>query len=206
MHIQPFYDPDTATISYVVSDPESRQCAIIDPVLDYDPEAGTTATASADRIIAYVQASGLTVAWLLETHIHADHLTAAAYLKQRLGGKTGIGARIVEVLEHWRRVSNIAHDTPADGSQFDRLFADGERFAIGGLSVEVLSPERKLKALLTRASRIGARFAVIVGENELERGVVQIRDLVKSEQREIPEAELPGAIAAGRGGMPGARA
>ncbi len=138
MHIQPFYDPDTATISYVVSDPASGQCAIIDPVLDYDPASGTTATASADRIIDYVNASGLTVAWLLETHIHADHLTAAAYLKQRLGGKTGIGARIVEVLEHWVPVFNTAHDTPTDGSQFDHLFADDEAFAIGSLTARVI--------------------------------------------------------------------
>lgn len=138
MHIQPFYDPVTATISYVVSDPDSGQCAIIDPVLDYDPAAGTTDTASADRIIAYVQDAGLTVAWLLETHIHADHLTAAAYLKQRLGGTTGIGARITEVLDYWIPVFNTAHDTPADGTQFDRLFQDGDAFTIGKLGVRVM--------------------------------------------------------------------
>ena len=138
MHIQPFYDPGTATISYVVSDPATGQCAIIDPVLDYDPASGTTATASADRIVAHVQASGLSVAWLLETHIHADHLTAAAYLQQRLGGKTGIGARIAEVLEHWIPVFNTANDTPADGSQFDHLFADGEAFTIGALTARVM--------------------------------------------------------------------
>jgi glyoxylase-like metal-dependent hydrolase (beta-lactamase superfamily II) len=138
MHIQPFYDPDTATVSYVVSDRASGQCAIIDPVLDYDPAAGATATTAADGIIAYVQASGLSVAWLLETHIHADHLTAAAYLKQRLGGRTGIGARITEVLEYWIPVFNTAGDTPADGAQFDHLFADDETFAIGDLSVRVM--------------------------------------------------------------------
>lgn len=138
MQVQPFFDPDTATVSYVVSDPASGRCAIIDPVLDYDPASGSTGTASAERIVEYVQASGLTVAWLLETHIHADHLTATAYLKQRLGGVSGIGARIVEVLEHWIPVFNTGHDTPADGSQFDHLFADGEAFAIGGLQAEVM--------------------------------------------------------------------
>ncbi|HXH65109.1 MAG TPA: MBL fold metallo-hydrolase [Mariprofundaceae bacterium] len=136
--IRAFFDQDTATVTYVVSDPASRRCAIIDPVLDYDSQAGVTATHSADEVAAYVEAAGLAVDWILETHIHADHLTAAAYLKERLGGNTGIGDRIVDVLAYWVPVFDTARDTPADGSQFDRLFADGERFAIGGLTVRVM--------------------------------------------------------------------
>ncbi len=139
MNIQSFFDPQTATISYVVADPGTRACAIIDSVLDYDPDRGRTSTRSSDRMIEYVRAQGYHVEWILETHVHADHLTSAAYLKKKLGGKIGIGERVTEVLRHWVPIFNTAHDTPLDGSQFDHLFANGETFNIGALTATVIS-------------------------------------------------------------------
>ncbi len=138
MHIEAFFDKATATITYIVSDPVTQRCAIIDPVLDFDPQAGAAMTKSADRLIDYISKSGLTVEWLLETHIHADHLTAAKYLKEKCGGKTGISEKIVDVLKHWVPVFNTQEDTPTDGSQFDRLFGDGETFSLGALAVKVM--------------------------------------------------------------------
>lgn len=137
MYIQHFFDADTATFTYVVSDPATRKCAIIDSVLDYDMASGRTSTVSADKVIAYVQEQGLTVEWILETHAHADHLTASHYLKEKLGGKIGIGEHIREVLAFWVPVFNTAHDTPLDGSQFDHLFKEGESFTIGTIPVQV---------------------------------------------------------------------
>jgi glyoxylase-like metal-dependent hydrolase (beta-lactamase superfamily II) len=135
MDIRPFFDTNTATVSYVVSD--GKTCAIIDSVLDYDLATGRSSTAFADQIVAYVTAHGLKVEWILETHIHADHLTAADYLKGKLGGKTAIGNKITEALAYW--VPKFAiNDTPLDGSQFDKLWKDGERFSIGTLKAEVL--------------------------------------------------------------------
>lgn len=138
MHIEPFFDKDTATFTYVVSDPESKACAIIDPVLDYDMNAGKTSTASADAVIDYVKKNQLKVEWILETHAHADHLTGASYLKEKLGGKTGIGEHIKDVLTYWVPLFNTGHDTPIDGSQFDHLFRDGEAFTIGHINVKVM--------------------------------------------------------------------
>ncbi|MDE3016659.1 MAG: MBL fold metallo-hydrolase, partial [Pseudomonadota bacterium] len=116
----------------------TKRCAIIDPVLNYNPQAGKTSTASADKIIAYIKKSGLKTEWILETHVHADHLTAASYLKENLGGKLGIGEHVVKVLAHWVKLFNTAYDTPLDGSQFDHLFKDGERFSIGNVQARVL--------------------------------------------------------------------
>lgn len=128
-----FFDPETATWSYVVWDaslPE-KPCAIIDSVLDFDLPSGRSATASADRIIRFVQENGMRTDWILETHIHADHLTASAYLKEKLGGKTAISKHILKVIETWEPVFNSANDTPKSGYQFDRLFDDDETFHIG---------------------------------------------------------------------------
>ncbi len=138
MHIQAFFDKGTATVTYVVSDPVTRCCAIIDPVLDFDPQTGVMSTKSADLLIDYIEKSRLIVMWLLETHIHADHLTAAHYLQQRIGGETGISEKIIDVLKYWVPVFNTAEDTPVDGSQFDRLFKDGETFSVGSLTVKVM--------------------------------------------------------------------
>jgi glyoxylase-like metal-dependent hydrolase (beta-lactamase superfamily II) len=130
-----FFDADTNTISYVVKDPASAACAIVDSVLDIDYAAGRLSTKSADAIVAHVRDRGLTVAWLIETHVHADHLSAAPYLQQKLGGKIGIGDRITVVQDRFGTVFNEGTEFRRDGSQFDRLFADGDTYAIGGMTV-----------------------------------------------------------------------
>ncbi len=133
-----FFDKQTATFSYVVHRPGNAACAIIDPVLDYDPKAGRGTTASADRIIAFVLKNGLQVQWILETHAHADHLSAAAYLKAQLGGRTAIGGHIRQVQGVFKRIFNLGSEVAPDGSQFDHLFDDGERFSIGDIPVQAL--------------------------------------------------------------------
>lgn len=138
MHIEHFFDKDTATFTYVVSDDATSACAIIDSVLDYDMNAAKTSTLSADKVIGYVKEKGLNVEWILETHAHADHLTASHYLKEKLGGKIGIGEHIKDVLAFWVPLFNTAHNTPLDGSQFDHLFKDGETFTIGSIEVKVI--------------------------------------------------------------------
>jgi len=138
MKIKNFYDKDTANFTYVVSDETSKKSAIIDSVLGYDIFSGKTFSAPADLIIDYVRSENLTVEWILETHIHADHITASSYLKEKLGGKTAIGEGIKEVLKFWVPFFNIAKDTPLDGSQFDHLFKDGEKFLIGNLEVTAM--------------------------------------------------------------------
>ncbi|MGC2857200.1 MBL fold metallo-hydrolase [Novispirillum sp. DQ9] len=136
--VRTFFDEDTFTATYVVSDDAAGRCAIIDSVLDFDPKSGRTSTASADAVIAHVREAGFTVDWLLETHIHADHLTAAPYLKARLGGTVAIGAGISTVQKTFARIFNAEDGFATDGSQFDHVFADGDRFAIGGLEGRVL--------------------------------------------------------------------
>jgi len=136
--IQAFFDPATYTVSYVVHDPLTRRAAIIDSVLDYDPPSGRTSTASVDAILAHVAAHDLRVEWLLETHAHADHLSASPYLQTRLGGKIAIGEHIVAVQQTFGAAFNVGSDFHRDGSDFDQLFADGARFSIGDLPVTVL--------------------------------------------------------------------
>jgi glyoxylase-like metal-dependent hydrolase (beta-lactamase superfamily II) len=136
--IQSFFDPDTFTVSYVVSDPETRTAAIVDSVLDFNPNSGRTATTSADRIVKYVRENGLRVEWLLETHAHADHLSGAPYLRGILGGRIGIGEHIRDVQKVFKPVFNAEADFATDGRQFDHLFTDGEEFRIGQLSGRVL--------------------------------------------------------------------
>src|SRR5690606_24585692 len=138
MHIESFYHQDTSTWTHVVVDQNSLKCAIIDPVLDYDQDAARYSTESVEQVIAFVRSHGLTVEYLLETHIHADHISACHYLKQQLGGQTGIGSGILTVLKHWVPVFETAHDTAIDGSQFDHVFADGATFNIGGLTGRVI--------------------------------------------------------------------
>ncbi|WP_245454115.1 MBL fold metallo-hydrolase [Aquabacter cavernae] len=144
-----FFDPDTNTFSYVVRDPASRVCAVIDSVLDLDYAAGAFSYAAADRLIAHVQAHGLEVEWLLETHVHADHLSAAPYLQQKLGGRIAIGSGVRIVQETFGKVFNEGTQFRRDGSQFDRLFEDGDLFAIGGLEVRVLHTPGHTPACLT---------------------------------------------------------
>ncbi len=144
-----FFDDATNTISYVVKDPDSDACAIIDSVLDYDIAAGRTDTASADKVIAHVEKHGLKVEWILETHVHADHLSAAPYLQDRLGGKIGIGENIKVVQDVFGKVFNAGTEFQRDGSQFDQLFKEQDRFQIGGLSGSVLHTPGHTPACLT---------------------------------------------------------
>ncbi len=147
--VQPFFDEPTNTFSYVIRDPDSRACAIVDSVLDFDYAAGRARVDSADAIIEYVRAEGLQVQWVLETHVHADHLSAASYLQDTLGGQTGIGEHIREVQEIFGKVFNAGTDFARDGSQFDRLFRDGDRFWIGGLEARVMHTPGHTPACLT---------------------------------------------------------
>lgn len=131
--VKAFFDEATFTVSYVVRDPSSNACAIIDSVLDYDPAAGRTTHDSADALMAYVRDEGLEVVWQIETHAHADHLSAAPYLQEALGGRLAIGERITKVQETFGVLFNAGSDFARDGRQFDHLFQDGERFTIGAL-------------------------------------------------------------------------
>ena len=148
-HIEAFFDPATFTYSYVVSDPATRRCAILDSVLDYDPAAGRTSRHNADRLIAYVREQGLQVDWLLETHVHADHLSAAAYLKRELGGQVAIGERITLVQDTFAKLFNTGPEFATDGRQFDRLLRDGERFRIGNLEARAIHTPGHTPACMT---------------------------------------------------------
>ena len=133
-----FFDPHSFSIQYVVADPATKRCALIDPILDFDETSGRVSTGSADLLLAHVAAEGLTVEWILDTHAHADHLSAAHYLHERTGAPTAIGARIVEVQRLWSRIYNWP-DWRADGSQWDRLFVPGELFSVGAIPVRVVA-------------------------------------------------------------------
>ncbi|NOG74205.1 MBL fold metallo-hydrolase [Roseicella sp. DB1501] len=133
-----FFEPRSCSLQYVVADPASRACAIIDPVLDFDEKSGATATRSADALLAFIRERGLALDWILDTHPHADHFSAAGYLKDRTGAPTAIGEHIVKVQRLWKELYNLPDSVPADGSQWDRLFADGDRFRIGGLEASVM--------------------------------------------------------------------
>lgn len=147
--VKAFFDEATNTISYVVREPQGSACAIVDSVLDYDPAAGRTDTTSADAIIAWVKDQGLTVAWILESHVHADHLSAAPYLQQHLGGKIGIGSNITVVQNTFGKIFNEGTAFQRDGSQFDALFNEGDTFHIGQLRADVLHTPGHTPACLT---------------------------------------------------------
>lgn len=159
-NVQGFFDPATWTISYVVYAVDGGACAAIDSVLDYDPASGRTSTASADKLIAFVRQRRLKVEWILETHAHADHLSAAPYLRKHLGGRIAIGERIRAVQGVFKKVFNLEPQFRLDGSQFDHLFADGETFRIGELTVETMHVPGHTPADM--AYRIGD--AVFVGD------------------------------------------
>ena len=144
-----FFDPATNTISYVATDPSTKSCALIDSVLDFDYASGSTSTASADALIEHVRKSGLTVEWILETHVHADHLSAAPYLQERLGGKIGIGERIKVVQDTFGKVFNEGTEFQRDGSQFDCLFSDGDSFKLGEINVDVMHTPGHTPACMT---------------------------------------------------------
>ena len=136
--VRAFFDAATWTLTYVVKDPDSAHCAIIDSVLDYDAASGRTRTESADRVIAMIQADDLIVDWILETHVHADHLSAAPYLHRALGGQIGIGNHIVDVQTIFAALFNVEPEFKRDGSQFDALFDDNETFQIGGMTATAM--------------------------------------------------------------------
>ncbi len=138
--VRGFFDPVTATWSYVVwaEGHADKRCAVIDSVLDYDIHSGRTKTTSVDRVIEFVRKKGLSVEWVLETHIHADHLTGSHYIKKALGGRTAISRHILKVLEAWQPVFHNEHDTPLEGYQFDHIFADEEAFTIGPLQAHII--------------------------------------------------------------------
>ncbi|MDH6234028.1 uncharacterized protein (TIGR01244 family) [Mesorhizobium soli] len=145
--VKAFFEPRTFSVQYVVSDPETKMCAIIDPVLDFDEKSGSTATTSADAILAYIAEQGLTVEWILDTHPHADHFSAAQYLKQKTGAPTAIGEHVVDVQKLWKGIYNWP-ELKTDGSQWDRLFAHGERFRLGNIDAHVLfSPGHTLASV-----------------------------------------------------------
>ena len=137
--VQSFFDPATWTVSHVVYDRPGGSCAIVDPVLDYDPKSGRTGTASAQKLADFVREQRLTLQWILETHAHADHLTAAPWLRAQLGGAVAIGHEITKVQGVFDKVFHLEPEFRQDGSQFDRLLADGETFAIGSLQAQVLA-------------------------------------------------------------------
>lgn len=148
-NVTAFFDEATNTVSYVVRDPGSTACVVIDSVLDFDQPSGRTSFASADRIIDHVRTEGLTPTWILETHVHADHLSAAPYLQRELGGKIGIGAEITAVQSIFGKVFHAGTEFQRDGSQFDQLFREQDRFEIGGLSGFVLHTPGHTPACLT---------------------------------------------------------
>lgn len=147
--VHAFFDEATNTVTYVLRDPQDSACAVIDSVLDFDYASGRTDTRSADQVVAFVREKGWRVDWLLETHVHADHLSAAPYLQDRLGGKIGIGDRITVVQDTFGKIFNEGTEFQRDGSQFDQLFREGDVFQIGQLRGEVLHTPGHTPACLT---------------------------------------------------------
>lgn len=147
--VKAFFDEDTFTVSYVVTDPATKACAIVDSVLDYDPNSGRTKTASAEAVIAYVKDKGLKVEWILETHVHADHLSAAPFLKKHLGGKTAIGFNIKTVQGVFKKIFNAEDSFHTDGSQFDHLLKDGEEFSVGTIKAKAIHTPGHTPACMT---------------------------------------------------------
>lgn len=146
--VDAFFERRTCSVQYVVTDPGTRRCAIIDPVLDYDEKSGSVATWSVDALLAFVRDHNLTVEWILDTHPHADHFSASAYLKDKTGAKAAIGERVVDVQKLWKKIYNLPDAYATDGSQWDRLFADDEVFQIGSMDVRVLfSPGHTLASI-----------------------------------------------------------
>jgi glyoxylase-like metal-dependent hydrolase (beta-lactamase superfamily II) len=144
-----FFDEATFTVSYVVADPDKGKAAIIDSVLGYDAKSGWTNTEKADEVIAFIQAQDYTVDWILETHVHADHLTAGPYLKEALGGRTGIGDQVGHIQATFKTVFNAGDDLSTDGSQFDHLFSNDEIFTIGGVRARVMHTPGHTPACIT---------------------------------------------------------
>ena len=164
MQIEGFFDPATWTVSYLLLDTRTMNCAIIDSVLDYDPKSGRTRTSSADRLITRVRELDASLQWILETHVHADHLSAAPYLKAQLGGRVAIGAQITAVQKVFGKLFNAGDDFATDGSQFDRLLADNESFNIGALEVRALHTPGHTPACMSYVVIDGEASVAFVGD------------------------------------------
>jgi glyoxylase-like metal-dependent hydrolase (beta-lactamase superfamily II) len=164
LQVEGFFDPATWTVSYLVLDRGTKQCALVDSVLDYDASSGRTSHASADRLIARVRELSATVQWILETHVHADHLSAAPYLKQVLGGQLGIGQHVTTVQQVFGSLFNAGCDFARDGRQFDHLFADAETFQIGGLQAFAMHTPGHTPACVTYVVTDGLQTAAFVGD------------------------------------------
>ena len=148
LNVNAFFDEATFTVTYVVADPTTGRAAVVDPVLDFDPASGRTSTTSADKVIAFVKSKNLGIDWILETHVHADHLSGAPYIREQLGGKTAIGASVTAVQNTFKGVFNLK-DLATDGSQFDHLFADGASFDIGAIAGRVIATPGHTPACIT---------------------------------------------------------
>ncbi|MFI3047757.1 MBL fold metallo-hydrolase [Pseudomonas coronafaciens] len=164
LHVEALFDSETGTISYLVMDLESKQCALIDSVLDYDPKSGRTRTESADRMIDRVRALQASVQWIFETHVHADHLSAAPYLKQNLGGKIVIGSHITVVQKTFGALFNASSDFARNGSQFDVLLDDDAAFAIGTLQVKAMHTPGHTPACMSCLVQVGEQTVAFVGD------------------------------------------
>ncbi|WP_162923012.1 MULTISPECIES: MBL fold metallo-hydrolase [Burkholderia] len=164
LSVEGFFDPATHTVSYLVLDTASRACALIDSVLDYDPTSGRTRTASADRLIARVAELGADVHWLLETHVHADHLSAAPYLKERVGGRIAIGSHVRRVQHVFGTLFNAGPGFAQDGRQFDRLLDDGDMLALGTLTIRALHTPGHTPACMTYCVDDATQRAAFVGD------------------------------------------
>jgi glyoxylase-like metal-dependent hydrolase (beta-lactamase superfamily II) len=164
LQVEGFFDPATSTVSYLVLDRATKQCALVDSVLDYDPKSGRTSHASADLLVNRVRELGATVQWILETHVHADHLSAAPYLKQALGGRLGIGQHITTVQKVFGTLFNAGSGFAHDGRQFDHLFADGETFSIGSLRVRAMHTPGHTPACMTYVVSDDVQTAAFVGD------------------------------------------
>lgn len=147
--VQPFFDPSSNTYSYVVWDADERKAAIIDSVLDYDPASGRTGHGLADALVSFVESNGLTVDWLIETHLHADHLSAAPYVQSRVGGKLAIGEHVLTVQQTFGKLFNAGTEFQRDGSQFDHLFKDGERYRVGSMEAMAIHTPGHTPACMT---------------------------------------------------------
>jgi glyoxylase-like metal-dependent hydrolase (beta-lactamase superfamily II) len=164
LHVEAFFDSQTWTISYLVLDRATLHCALIDSVMDYDPKSGRTRTDSADRLIARVRELNATVQWILETHVHADHLSAAAYLKEQLGGSVAIGSQIKVVQKVFGALFNAGDDFSRDGKQFDVLLADDQHFSIGNLTARAMHTPGHTPACMTYIVQIADQTVAFVGD------------------------------------------
>lgn len=164
IQVEAFFDPETSTLTYLVLDASTGEGAVIDSVLDYDPKAGRTTTTSADRLIARVRERGATIPWILETHVHADHLSAAPWLKQQLGGRVAMGRHITRVQEVFGTLFNAEPGFARDGRQFDQLFDDGETFRIGSLEARALHTPGHTPACMTYVVSDGSATVAFVGD------------------------------------------